>query len=325
MEGWRENLKVTGVPELEEAVVPISFHTPHNVGKLVVPLCLISWRRPNRRASRTRLQSWYIFFASGIDEYEGLDAWIKRMMSFGEYIHLKERRTTGARGHYRGGASNQDVQKIAGKVTLPNFDGSAKSSTRAWIQKLDTYFHLNPMRDVDAIGFATLHLEGDAREWWYHGLIMLGHIHITTYTEFIRRLLERFERKDLELHFKELAHLRQTGSAEVYITEFQRLAVMVTDVLEAQLIMLFMEGLFETLHGWVRAYKPTSLQDAIFKTWDMIDAVPKNWAFVPTRPTAPQGNRDARPPQRDGGLGQLDDDTQRDLVRRRLCFTCQEP
>lgn len=100
--------------------------------------------------------------ASGINEYEGLDGQIKRVISFGEYIHLKERCTNRVGGHYRGGASNKDVQKLLGKITLPNFDGSAKSSARAWIQKLDTYFHLNPMREVDAIRFATLHLEGDA-------------------------------------------------------------------------------------------------------------------------------------------------------------------
>lgn len=44
--------------------------------------------------------------ASGIDEYEGLDAMIERVMSFGEYIHLKERRTTGVGTHYRGGQSS---------------------------------------------------------------------------------------------------------------------------------------------------------------------------------------------------------------------------
>lgn len=146
--------------------------------------------------------------ASNIDEYEGLDAQIKRVASFGEYIHLKERCTTGAGAHYKGGPSNQDVQKIAGKVTLPIFDGPAKSSVRAWIQKLDTYFHQNPMRETDVIRFATLDLEGDAQEWWYHGLITLGHTHITSYNDFTKRLLERFERKDSEFHFRELAHLR---------------------------------------------------------------------------------------------------------------------
>lgn len=118
----------------------------------------------------------------GINDYKGFDGQIKRVMAFGEYIHLKERCTTGARGHYKGGTSNKDVQNLAGKVTLPNFNGSAKISARASILKLDTYFHLNPMREADAICFSTLHLERDEQEWWYHRLITLGHLHVTTYT-----------------------------------------------------------------------------------------------------------------------------------------------
>lgn len=76
------------------------------------------------------------------------------------------------------------------------------------MQKLDTYFHMNPMRETNVIQFSTLHMEGEIQEWWHHGLITLGHIHITSYTKFTLRLIKRFERKDLELHFRELAHLR---------------------------------------------------------------------------------------------------------------------
>ena len=74
---------------------------------------------------------------------------------------------------------------------------------------------------------------------------MLGHTHITPYTEFTQRLIKRLERIDPELHFRELAHLRQTGSTEAYIAEFRRLAVMVSEISEARLIMLFVEGLVE--------------------------------------------------------------------------------
>ena len=51
---------------------------------------------------------------------------------------------------------------------------------------------------------------------------------------------------------------------------------MVTDISEARLIMLFMEGLLEPLHGWVKAFKPMTLQDAIIRAWDIEDVVPKN-------------------------------------------------
>jgi hypothetical protein len=74
------------------------------------------------------------------------------------------------------------------------------------------------MTETEAISFATLHLEGEAHEWWYYGLVTLGHSRITSYREFIDRLMDRFDRKDLEIHLRDLAQLRQTGTTEAFIT-----------------------------------------------------------------------------------------------------------
>jgi hypothetical protein len=60
------------------------------------------------------------------------------------------------------------------------------------------------MTDSEAISFVTLHLEGEAHEWWYHGLVTLGHNKITSYLEFIERFMERFDRRDPKLHFRDL-------------------------------------------------------------------------------------------------------------------------
>ena len=73
---------------------------------------------------------------------------------------------------------------------------------------MDTYFQLNPMTEKDAIKLATLHLDGEAHEWWYHRLVTLGHNTIHSYDEFTQKLMERFDRKDLEIHFRELAQLK---------------------------------------------------------------------------------------------------------------------
>jgi len=61
------------------------------------------------------------------------------------------------------------------------------------------------MTETEAISFATLHLEGEAHEWWYHGLVTLGHSRITSYREFTDTLMDRFDRKDPEIHFRDLA------------------------------------------------------------------------------------------------------------------------
>ena len=56
------------------------------------------------------------------------------------------------------------------------------------------------------------------------------------------RLVEHFDKKDPKVFFRDLAQLRQTDSLEVYISEFQRLSVMVQDVSERRLVILFTEG-----------------------------------------------------------------------------------
>jgi hypothetical protein len=131
------------------------------------------------------------------------------------------------------------------------------------------------MTKLEAISFATLHLEGEAHEWWHHGLVSLDHNRMTSYLEFTERLMVRFDRRDPELHFRDLTQLRQTRSAEAFIAEFHRKAIAVTDISEHRLVMLFTEGLTEPLGGWVKAFKPRTLQDAILCTRDMGDSVHK--------------------------------------------------
>jgi hypothetical protein len=124
-------------------------------------------------------------------------------------------------------------------------------------------------------------LEGEDHEWWYHGLVTLGHTNITSYEDFTERLMDRFGKKYLEIHFREMAQLRHTCTPEAYVTNFQRMAVMVIDISEKRLVMLFMKGLEEPLRGWVKVFRPTTLHDTIMKTQDMAGTVPKK---EPTKP-----------------------------------------
>lgn len=72
-------------------------------------------------------------------------------------------------------------------------------------KNLTPIFQLNSMTEVEAIKFATLHLDGEAHEWWYHGLVTLGHSNITSYLDFTQKLMEQFDKKDPKMHFRELA------------------------------------------------------------------------------------------------------------------------
>ena len=86
-------------------------------------------------------------------------------------------------------------------MALPTFDGSGKITTRAWIHKVDTFLSLKTMTEFEALKYATLHLDGAAHDWWTHGMITLQHNHVTTYQEFVDRLIERFDKKNPEVYF----------------------------------------------------------------------------------------------------------------------------
>ena len=118
---------------------------------------------------------------------------------------------------------NHELKYTMGKVTIPSFDGSSQMSSCAWLQNISVYFQLNLMVKEHALKMAILHLEGEASDLWFHGLRTLGHDHILSYDGFSNALMERFERKDPELPFKELAQLNQVGTFEAYVLEFEKL------------------------------------------------------------------------------------------------------
>ena len=88
------------------------------------------------------------------------------------------------------------------------------------------------MTKANAIKLDTLHLDREDHERWYHGLVTLGHDTIISYPDFTQSLIERFDRKDPEVHFRELAQLKQTGSADAFILGFQSITAHDEDVHE---------------------------------------------------------------------------------------------
>ncbi|XP_059073375.1 uncharacterized protein LOC131874148 [Cryptomeria japonica] len=230
----------------------------------------------------------------------------------------------------RGGDRNQnyELRKKVRKLSLPYFDASGKTTARAWVQKVDTYLQLNPMIEEQAIKYVAIHLDGVAHEWWHHSMVTMGHGQITSYVEFIEQLIERFDTKDPELHFKELAQLRQWGSVDVYISEFQRLAVLVTDISERRLVVLFMGILLDPLRGWVKGHDPLTLQEAIKKAKDLAPSSHKSKfkskdPFYRRDKDRKKSNKDSHQPRED--TKKLDNDTLNELRRKKLCFHCREP
>lgn len=83
-------------------------------------------------------------------EYDMFPPNVKSTLSLNDFYYMRSKQKRKA-STYGGHQSNVDLQKVVGKVTLPYFDGSSKCLARSWVQKLDTYFQLNPMQEKDAI------------------------------------------------------------------------------------------------------------------------------------------------------------------------------
>ena len=75
-------------------------------------------------------------------------------MSFLDFCNMKSRNM--AKNFNKGFNHNYELQKTLCRLTIPNFDGTRGGPARIRVQKLDTYFQLNPMTETDATKLATL-------------------------------------------------------------------------------------------------------------------------------------------------------------------------
>ena len=115
-------------------------------------------------------------------EYRALGEDFHSAMTFTNFYHFKSKNKP--KFYNRPFTQNYELQRTVGKLTIPTFEGTWGGPTWNWVQKLDTYFQLNPMIETDAIKLDNFHFEGESHEWWYHGLVTLGHNTITSYTDF---------------------------------------------------------------------------------------------------------------------------------------------
>ena len=100
--------------------------------------------------------------------------------------------------------------------------------------------------------------------------------------------------------------------------------MVISDISEHRLLMLLTEVLTEPMRGWVKDFKPNTLQEAIMCMRDMGNLALKPKTF--TKPFVPQRHRDRKNPQREWkGKPKLDDDTRRELMRKKLYFSCRYP
>jgi hypothetical protein len=99
------------------------------------------------------------------------------------------------------------------------------------------------------------------------------------------------------------------------------MAVMVTDISQHGLVMLFTKGLDEPLRGWVKAFKSTTLHEAIMRCQDIKDAVNKK---VLAKSFIPQGGKETKIPRNSWTRkDMMNKETRRELRRKKIFFSCK--
>ena len=109
-------------------------------------------------------------------EYESQSRRFKEHLRFQGFCQLKEERRP--RNYDR---RRECMQHTLSRFFLPTIDGSRKSTTKAWVNKLDTYFQLHRVLEGEAIKVAPLHLEGKAYDWSFYETSFLNHVNVSTY------------------------------------------------------------------------------------------------------------------------------------------------
>ena len=142
------------------------------------------------------------------EEYESQSQRFKEHLSFQEFCQIKDGMRVNPQQKEEKLMQGSALQHSMVRLFLPTFDGTCNFSTKAWAEKLGTYFQLNKVSEIEAIKIDALHLEGEAQKWWFNGLATLGHHHITSYLVFTKSLVERFDPRDPKAHFVKLTKLK---------------------------------------------------------------------------------------------------------------------
>lgn len=136
----------------------------------------------------------------------------KNNVTFSLRLEFLGKRVYGSHTHDGFKDDRRDLQQRLSTTQVPLFDGRNKMTIRAWLQKLHTYFTLNPMIEEDFVRSPTLQLDGIVYEWWQHGMTTQGHGAITSFDVFRCRMMDWFDKKDEDDYFKDFTTVRQRGS-----------------------------------------------------------------------------------------------------------------
>ncbi|KAJ1422761.1 Retrotransposon gag domain [Sesbania bispinosa] len=158
--------------------------------------------------------------------------------------------TGGAGAAFSSGNNMDDYRMTGKKVELPLFDGV---DPVGWITRAETYFEVQNTSDEVKVKLAKLSMDGYTIHWFNLWKETEDHL---TWPKLKQALIEQYGGRCFDNPFEELSDLRQIGSIEEYIAEFELISSQVGRLPEEQYLGYFMGGLRPELRCRVRTFNP---------------------------------------------------------------------
>ncbi|KAL2904568.1 hypothetical protein RDABS01_003278 [Bienertia sinuspersici] len=133
-----------------------------------------------------------------------------------------------------------------------------------WIKKCTRYFSLCKIPDDQKVNLASLHMLDKADNWVTSYLSARNHV---DWDDFIFDLAARFKAEDSSMAVEQFNKLIQHASLEEYIDSFEHLRSVLLQnghfLTDNYLLDSFLGGLKPTIKSMVKAFKPTTISEAI--------------------------------------------------------------
>ena len=144
------------------------------------------------------------------------------------------------------------------KVDFPKFNGGGLDG---WLLRVEYFFEVDRTPPEARVRLAALHLEGKAIQWHQGYIKTRGNEAYLDWSEYVIALNARFGQHVFDDPIADLRNLRQTGSLQSYMDEFDELYPR-ADIKESHALSFFLSGLIDELQMPVRMFKPQTLADA---------------------------------------------------------------
>ncbi|KAK8931221.1 hypothetical protein KSP39_PZI016563 [Platanthera zijinensis] len=155
-------------------------------------------------------------------------------------------------------ARHQHAHRLP-RIDFPRFNGD---NLLDWIYCCDRYFDVEETPDNLKVRLASIHLDGKALQW--HQVYVKNRLTCQppAWEEYLQALRARFGGHIADEPMAEIKRLRQHGSVQLYVEQFEELINRLT-VADEYAVSLFITGLQHRIEKAVRMFAPQDLPNAI--------------------------------------------------------------